>query len=1011
MIGSHGCESGDFGDVTDISIIIPVHNNAATLESTLRSVLTQSHGGWEVVVVDDGSTDDSPEVFRRITGDDNRFLMVRQENAGAGAARNTGLARASGDWVIFLDADDTLSSDHLATFLAAAAATPDAGLLHCGWRRRREGEPWWREHPAQHLPSPFAETARRCPFAIHSAMTRLEHVHAAGGFDPSLKICEDWDLWQRIARLGVGFAPVHGIWAEVDVRPRSLSSDSARHLADGLRVIERGHGPDPRIAGASPQHADGMPGEGRTAAVWWHVIWTLGALIGRGGDPIPLLDDVKQPFPAAIDAAIAAAVLEDGLVVGACRTGAPWPALWESVSIGIEEMLAWLDRKQPSSLPGQRIARQLENRIMPQLPPGVTATIGGAHQQSLDLGGTLSDLDLPGVSRFYGVIRLGDRELSRFDQMILGAISARTLAGEILSRVDPAILRPSLMDQWRKRGFFHGWRGPRGTWRRWRRLRERQGADAHAIQLADVLDLLGDGSRPAPLAESLASAIERITGEELRDALPATRDDDARHAAPKTGPDTGEEVDYTQEGYWEGIFSNKDPWDYRNNYEALKYDQTIDLIAGRRFGDALEIACAEGEFTRRLAALCDHVLATDIAPSAVARAGEKLADLPNISTRRLDLLTEDPPGRFDLIVCSEVLYYLDDAEMLARFARKVSEHLKPGGWFVTAHANLLIDEPDRTGFGWPHHFGAKGIGKAFATDPELTLSAEFWTPLYRIQRFEKRGDGLAKEISRQVGDTAHPLPARVAEQVRWRGGNDIPTASEWHDFPVLMYHRIIQDGPAGLAQWRTSPADFADQLAWLRDNGWQGVSLARMTKALHWNEPLPERCVMLTFDDATRDFMDHALPLLHRHGFPATLFAPTAKVGQSADWDIAHGDPASLLDWAELDALRHCDVAIASHGARHLPLTSLSTEAMIRELAGSKALLEARLGQEVNAIAYPFGDYDPFVRSLADQAGYKFGFTCFEGLVRETSDPLVLQRQEVRSGIGLEGFAALLGGR
>lgn len=991
-----------------VSFIIPAFNNRDTIERTLMSVRLQRQSDWEAIVVDDGSSDDTPRLVARHVREDPRIRLIRQDNQGAGVARNTGLAEARGDWVVFLDSDDTVPPDYLVVMLDAALRT-GADLVHCGWRRKLDGVLWWNPHPARPIDDPVRATARGCPFAIHAAMTRRESIVRLGGFDPALRICEDFDLWQRLARTGARFAPVEGLWVDVHVRSGSLSGDSARHLADGFAVIRRGHGPDPRVSDPAPGLADGAPLSELPEALWYHALWMAGAAIGRGADLRGPLLDLAAEFPFSVsDRHSAAAVVEDALVVGAARPGAPWPTLWDAFGEAITALFDGLGAAEDRFGVAAGILRLIERRIVAHCPPGTNARIGSRYLLGVDLADPVPGVEAPGIERLHVDLLYEGRRLERFEMAVTDGVRAHDLGIKIRGKVRGLNL---LDDLWALR--LGGKTSELGRTRLrtvGRRMAETQSDldDAMFWDIADVLvpERPADGDLPVR-----ADFIARIFFEE-RDAI--ARDEPRSPDVPvedvRTGPELHEEVDYTDEAYWEDIFSNKDPWDYSNPYEALKYDQTMALLDGRRFDSALEIACAEGEFTRRLAETCDSVLATDIAPSAVERAARKLAGLGNVTCQRLDLLRDDLVGQYDLIVCSEVLYYLEDEELLGRFAAKVVEHLRPGGWFVTAHACLASDEPGHTGFDWPHPFGSRRIGTVFANTPGLALDCEFSTPIYRIQRFVKvEGPDLPLPEHRE-GRMTPLLPQRIARMVKWRGGREVPVADAWHDFPILMYHRIVADGPPALAQWRTSPEAFEAQLSWLWSNGWQGISLDRMAQAMFAGMPLPEKSVMLTFDDATRDFLDSALPLLHRYGFPATLFVPTGKIGGAADWDGKYGEPAPILDLEEIVALQDHDVSVCSHGVRHLPLTALDTEALFHELIGSKVVLEHALEREVNAIAYPYGDFDWAVGDCAGEASYAFGFTCFDGFVTRTSHPLVLPRREVVGGIDLAAFARIVGG-
>lgn len=110
------------------SIITPVYNAKKYIGRTIRSVLAQSYQDWELICVDDGSSDDSGRILDDFTRKDSRIRVVHQENGGEGAARNTALKRATGDWIIFLDADDLLSPWALAEYARVSSQHPEASM-------------------------------------------------------------------------------------------------------------------------------------------------------------------------------------------------------------------------------------------------------------------------------------------------------------------------------------------------------------------------------------------------------------------------------------------------------------------------------------------------------------------------------------------------------------------------------------------------------------------------------------------------------------------------------------------------------------------------------------------------------------------------------------------------------------------------------------------------------------------------------------------------------------------
>ena len=119
----------------NVSVIIAAYNAAETIAETLSSVRDQIHTGWQAIVVDDGSSDDTVACVQGLAADDPRIRLVTQERMGVSAARNKGMTVAHFDWLLFLDGDDWLAPRHLERMTRAVSARPDLDAVHCGWTR------------------------------------------------------------------------------------------------------------------------------------------------------------------------------------------------------------------------------------------------------------------------------------------------------------------------------------------------------------------------------------------------------------------------------------------------------------------------------------------------------------------------------------------------------------------------------------------------------------------------------------------------------------------------------------------------------------------------------------------------------------------------------------------------------------------------------------------------------------------------------------------------------------
>ena len=179
-----------------VSVVIPTYERMATLSRAVDSVMAQTFSDWELIVVDDGSTDGTDEMILR---DYPAVRLHRQENAGVSAARNAGVALAAGEWIAFLDSDDAWLPEKLERQLSALANEPELRLSHTD-------EIWIRNGKRVNQPKEYAKSGgaiyRRClPLCCicpSSALIRRDLFDETGGFDETLPACEDYDLWLRI---------------------------------------------------------------------------------------------------------------------------------------------------------------------------------------------------------------------------------------------------------------------------------------------------------------------------------------------------------------------------------------------------------------------------------------------------------------------------------------------------------------------------------------------------------------------------------------------------------------------------------------------------------------------------------------------------------------------------------------------------------------------------------------------------------------------------------------------
>ncbi len=227
-----------------VSIIIPVYNSDKTISEALESVAAQTYTDYEIIVVNDGSSDQSESVIKKYMRPPFDITYVEQINKGAAAARNTGLRLAKGEFVAFLDADDLWDKNRLAAAIQTMDADPQTGLVFSDMRHMVDGAlvhaSYLHERGYRHLSSGrIYDNLLKENFIFTPTVTlRRDVLKEVGYFDESLPITEDYDLWLRITRQ----YPVHYIDRPLVTRRRigsNITENRQAYVQSCIRLREK----------------------------------------------------------------------------------------------------------------------------------------------------------------------------------------------------------------------------------------------------------------------------------------------------------------------------------------------------------------------------------------------------------------------------------------------------------------------------------------------------------------------------------------------------------------------------------------------------------------------------------------------------------------------------------------------------------------------------------------------------------------------------------------------------
>lgn len=213
-----------------------------------------------------------------------------------------------------------------------------------------------------------------------------------------------------------------------------------------------------------------------------------------------------------------------------------------------------------------------------------------------------------------------------------------------------------------------------------------------------------------------------------------------------------------------------------------------------------------------------------------------------------------------------------------------------------------------------------------------------------------------------------------------------------------MYHAVEdQPRPPKYKHFYVTREAFSWQMGRLKRCGYTAITFDDLAASLAGNASLPDRPVLLTFDDGYRNLLTNVAPLMQELSMPYTVFLVSGRIGKTNEWVLPEGYEATpLLTWEEIKTIAATGMAsFQSHTVTHPWLNRLSIENARHEIAAAKDDLEQNLQRHINVFCYPYGGYNAAVVDAVNDAGYGMAVTTDFGRVRLTDDPLRLPRISV----------------
>ena len=239
--------------------------------------------------------------------------------------------------------------------------------------------------------------------------------------------------------------------------------------------------------------------------------------------------------------------------------------------------------------------------------------------------------------------------------------------------------------------------------------------------------------------------------------------------------------------------------------------------------------------------------------------------------------------------------------------------------------------------------------------------------------------------------------------------NAVPTETGFEPIkgiPVLMYHKVSPDTRTGGLGLRVPPEDFDWEMQYLKKNNYHTVSLGNVLDYFQSGKALPQKPIVITFDDGYKDNYQYAYPILKKYDYTATVFVVTSIIGKTNEFDVKkHLQPENkMMDWSEIKSLATGGITIGSHTLTHPHLTQISQTEARQEIMESKNVLEKGLGKEVQFFCYPYGDNNDTVAKMVKEIGYRAAVTTQLGINNQDNDPYLMNRIRIMGNYNHQKF-------